>query len=331
MVTEITIYLGIIMPILPDVRNRLSFAPDRRTITSTRPDQNSIFSGSTVGLSDAATVINSAVLSSLGTPVVQYPTDLPKYFMQILELEPGIGTLNPNLSLEKVYRLQLPSTLTDVNEVQYDHNFNWFDLLSTFGRLGNQTFSAATGLTVNTLKAVTLRAPEFRTYGFEWKFAPKSPADAAAIRQVYYGIKKGMTPDGVGVVAGLVPAFQFPKIYWLAFYPNSEWLFKFKPAVVTRCEIDYLGHNQAPAFYKSATGSFGSTSGGPPESIVMRLGFLEMEYWIRRDYKDDVPTNNPYDVRNYYGIRGLDGLEPIGLRTSSSAFANTTPIPPEAF
>ena len=236
------------------------------------------------------------------TNVTSFPPDVPKYYTFIIENDwTVLGSLSGTLFPRKGYRLPLPFNIIDNHQVHYDHNFNWLSVLNLANGAGGVggVFGAgigALGFQLNNFKHVTLASPEFRQFTLEWKLIPKNYKESELIREIYLGIKKGMHP--LRKLGSLV--FEFPKIYWVGFFPNAGYLFKFKPAVISGCQIDYQGGNQQPAFYKHPIITE-EDKGGPPESIIIRLSFIELEYWIDTDF-NNAKTDNPFDSNNWYSL-----------------------------
>ena len=105
----------------------------------------------------------------------------------------------------------------------------------------------------------------------------------------------------------------FPKIFTMYFNPNIRYLYKFKPCVLSSIKVDYNGGQPVPSFYKSPN----APSESPPESVMVVMNFLELEYWIERDFKmlNDLPTNDPFDAWNFYTYREIPetpNLTPVG-------------------
>lgn len=257
-------------------------------------------------------VISDRVSHVGSVPSYTFPSDLPKYYCLLVEhtwggnMQSWLDYINPssiinnaisigsgNLTVHKGYRLPLPTHIIDGHEVQYDHGFNWMDMAENAANIGTAGLYSGIkgffGFAMNNFKYVTLQSPQFRSYAFEWKLHPKSPEESNAIRQIYMGLKSGMHPPRK---AGKL-AFEFPNIFWLGFYPNADYLVKFKPAVITSCQIDYQGGNPVPTFYKNSNA---------PESIIMRVTFLELEVWARNDFIN-AGTTDPFDAASFYNQR----------------------------
>lgn len=260
----------------------------------------------------------------------QHPQDLPNMHFVIFENEYNyVGGLGLNLKLEKAYRLPLPSPIQDAFSVQFDSNFSYLNVAtniagSIFGRGGEAAVqglsvaAAAAGFNINSMKTVTLKSPEFRQFTMSWKLAPKSQRESLEIQRMMYSLRKGMTP--AAIAGGFV--FEFPKIYTLFFYPNSEYLFKFKPCVLKNLSINYQGNNPVPVFYNETNA---------PESLTVQMTWLELEYWKKSDYKDssetfDFPTNDPLDALNWYEYNKVVGSATAGLRSNMEQYGDPAAI-----
>lgn len=209
------------------------------------------------------------------------------------------------LKTKNIIKIPLPIRgLQDQFDVMYDQNFNYGISIGSGTAAGLGTLAgtplAAAGLAINTFKSVTLSAPQFRRHNLTFKMAPKDFNEAKAIQKIAYLLRRAMTPKRAA--GGLL--FEFPDIFLIAFSPNSKFLYKFKPCVLERINVDYTGGNQAPGFYRQQ----GNPSNAPPESVVITLQFLELEYWLddtgnSSDYKTDgegLPQSDPLDVFNFY-------------------------------
>jgi hypothetical protein len=254
--------------------------------------------------------IDYAVGAASATQIEKFPTDLPKYHFVIYEND-WSNNLSGTLRLRKVFKLPLPHPLTDTYEVDYETNFNL--LGAVLGGMGaavaggtaavGSVVGAAAGLTLNVSKIVTMSAPKNRMFQFTWKLSPKNFAEAQTIRRIIQALRRGMTPKRTP--AGKM-ILSFPYIYTMFFVPNTKYLYKFKPSVLTTFAVSYEGGNPNPAFYKS-TG--GEPQESPVESVVISTSWLELEYWLDdresqagTDYKEvnGLPTNDPFDAWNWY-------------------------------
>lgn len=276
------------------------------------------------------TTIVDAKVSSKSIEQMQYPQDLGKYQFVIIESEFGnaqnttVG-VNNIINFQNMYRLPLPVPLTEEYATQFDKDFNLMSqaqsVLSSVKDAGgalNSLFGtsvtaagAAGGLSVNQYKTVTLKNPEFRTHELSWKFSPKNYQESVTIRNIAFNLKKAMAPR---LLAGRT-LFGFPKVFIMFFVPNMQFLYKFKPCVLQNFAVDYLGGNPSPAFFGNgdASGSRDvaydtptasqnlsySSSNNPPESVIFKTRWLELEYWVADDFKSADSTDFT-DVFNWY-------------------------------
>lgn len=185
--------------------------------------------------------------------------------------------------------------------------------------IGNEnvrrTAGAATGLAINNFKAVTLSMPRFQEFTLAWKLSPKTYEESVEIQKIVHSIQRGMHPEGWGGAFGTYAAFAFPKVYSVGIIPNSKFLMKFKPAVIQSFKVDYQAGNPAPAFYATPA-DVDNTAYSPPESVILSMSFLELEYWLQQDFdgkNDDggLPSDNPF-ISNWFDYRPPSNTGPFG-------------------
>lgn len=234
----------------------------------------------------------------------QFPSDMPNFHFRLIENEWSIAS--GDLTMEKFYTLPLPMQgIEDQFTVSYDTNYS--PVTGLLSQLAEATgvsniageaaraFQAVSGRSLNVFKQITLASPEFREFNFSWKLSPKNFDESQQIQRIYWSLRRGMTP---ATTAGKL-LFVFPKIYTMYFVPNVKYLYKFKPCVLKGLNVNFTGGNPHPTFYKRQ----GAPTEAPPESVIITMNFLELEYWRQQDVNSDVnglPTNDPFDVWNFY-------------------------------
>jgi hypothetical protein len=258
-------------------------------------------------------VIEERIAGQIRQADYRFPFDVPKYHFTLIENEWTIGN---RIIFQKMFKLPLPTGLTAEHEVNYNTGFNYLSVLSSaasvlagaasqVGQTAAQAGGAAFGLAVNNFKSVTLDVPDFRTFQLSWKLSPKSFDESETIQKIIFLLKKAMHPRSLGdnfapgVVATVATGVLiFPKIFTMYFVPNAKFLYKFKPCVLSSIRVDYAGGQPVPSFYASP----GNPSDSPPESVLVSMNFIELEYWLSRDFilQNDMPTNNPFDAFRYY-------------------------------
>lgn len=266
-----------------------------------------------IGNAQSTIDLNSA---SGGISVMQFPTDAPPNHFVIVEAEYQLSGTNPDTiapgapltSFSKVYRLPLPVNLVNEFQVMYDSDFNFMSLFSStlnqisrnngalgtvasaisgVGSLFGGAVQAGLSISVNTFKTVTLAVPRFRRIALEWRLYPKTRQESDMITKIVHGLNTGMHPKKQTYV------FTFPKVYLMQFNAGPQYMFKFKPAVLERIQIDYTGGAGVPAFYKDDKPI--------PQGYVVRTTWLELELWTRENFVADdggngLPSNNPGSV-----------------------------------
>lgn len=297
----------------------------------------------------------SAQSSGSGIQFMQFPSDLPKYQLAIIE---GQFERVNMIRFTGGFKLPLPTPLLEHYTTQFDQNMNLIEAASSLvpgqgNGLGAFAIGAA-GLHVNQVKAVTLKQPAFRQHTFSWKFAPKHFEESFALNRLLYRLKRGMQPKiAVGGVGNTAAVFGFPNVYLMFFVPNIKFMYKFKPCVLQDLVVDYQGGNPAPAFY-GTDGSFSSNPSGngsetfdfniggktpqsvsftpsdnPPEAVVVKTVWLELETWAENSFPVNPndpnslePSNNPFDAYSYYDNSAGLLDRTAGLATQATEFLN---------
>lgn len=249
-------------------------------------------------------LIDGKIFDRTSVTRLTFPPDQPRIHFIIIENDWG-GTVvkstmegKGSLTPQALIRLPLPTPLEDAFNVNFDANFNYLRWAqgaddTDIARIPQSILGAE----VNKYKTVTLENPDFRAFQMNWKLSPKTFQESQEIQRIVYRLRKGMTPKLEG--AREFGVFVFPQIYTLAFVPNVQYMYKFKPCVLQSLSVDYSGGQPVPSFYKSQ----GSNGDSPPESIEIKTRWLEVEYWVKSDYKgSDLPSTNPFDAIRRYDI-----------------------------
>ena len=144
---------------------------------------------------------------------------------------------------------------------------------------------AASGVAINKFVIITYSGPKYKNHHFQWKLVPRNPGESKQIKKIVKAFNDSASPS---LIAGGV-LFGYPKICKISYMPNSQYLYKFKPAVLTSVAANYTAGGQ-PAFLRQDSESDDINA---PESVVLDLQFKELEYWTRGNYSDN---NDPDDV-----------------------------------
>jgi hypothetical protein len=250
---------------------------------------------------DINSMIDGAMNATVST--LQFPEDRPKYYCTLLfsAYSFGAGTQTRPVPTGGTFiTLPMPVVLLDNHKVAYDEKPMAKVLLQVLfggaatGAIGTaqQTVGAWAGLAPNWYQTVMFDRPVYKRHELQFKLAPRNYNESRSIQQIITTINNAMAP-GISALGGSTSAlFSFPNILNVVLRPNSEFLYKFKPAVVEQFTINYNGGGQQKAFYHSPGGSggpMGSSAGNnPPESVEFTVQILEIEYWLTGQF-----NNNP--------------------------------------
>jgi hypothetical protein len=158
---------------------------------------------------------------------------------------------------------------------------------------------AATGLTMNQFQVLLLKGPTYKKHEMTWKISPKNLRESFGLKNMVADVNNWMAP-GI-LFDGLL--FTFPAIFNIEF-SHPQFLYRFKPAVMESCSVNYAGSG-VPSFHKD----------GEPESLILKMSFWEMEFWLAGQHaraddtsywgKDGVKTPNytDADLRAKFGSR----------------------------
>ena len=149
------------------------------------------------------------------------------------------------------------------------------------------------GIAQNEFVVILLKGPKYKKHSLKWKLSPRTFDEATSLRQIIHIINKSMAVETVA--GGFL--WDFPYIFDIAYLPNPGYLMKFKPMVIETFAVNY-SPNGSPGFYRDpgsdpGVGIEGSNNSAECVDIEMRL--IELEYWLRRNFKDN---NDPYSGHN---------------------------------
>lgn len=202
---------------------------------------------------------------------------------------------------EKIIRLPLPIGLIDNHIVDYEEQPLNQVLSGAISLTDINIARSKLGYSPNSILTIFLKGPKYKRYQLSWRVSPKNPAEARSLQQIVLLLNNSMSPD-ITVASlfglGLLSWFKFPKVFFPEIHPNSQYMYKFKPAVLENFVVNYTPGGQA-AFYRESNqtkltgGTSGDGNGNAPEGLEIQMQFLELEYWLAGDFKDN---NNPRDT-----------------------------------
>ena len=216
----------------------------------------------------------------------------------------------PSLTNQAVYyadkgtiRLPLPNNMVDDQHVQYSpEGFNLLtgaavnqlqkgnavaagllaggqllggkDVAGIAGNRGVEALAQMSGVAANPWLTVMFKQPNFKQHALEWKLTPSNEKESLALNQIINTFKANMLPDQNGTLGGTT--LTYPNIVQISVNVSSGnyFTYEFKPAVIESFSVNYTPGGQ-PSF-------FGSTRA--PTEATIRLGLMEIEYWLSSDY-----------------------------------------------
>jgi hypothetical protein len=148
---------------------------------------------------------------------------------------------------------------------------------------GLKTGGLRYGFAINPFQAMTFQGTNFRDHSFTFEFFAKSPEESISIRKIIERFRYNMIPGYSGFSKVL---FDYPNMFHISFM-ETDYLYKFKPCVLTNMGINY--HAQGDAFYFDLNGQ------KVPASISVTLQFKETEIITKNDYDgENTPRSHSY-------------------------------------
>lgn len=145
-------------------------------------------------------------------------------------------------------------------------------------------FQAFTGYSPNEFMTILLAGPQYKRNEFVWKFSPNSPDESRAINKIIRLFNNSMAP---GIAAYIL--FTFPQVFTISFIPNSQYMFKMKPCILENMIVNYSAGGRN-SFLRADSDTDNINA---PESLEVRMRFLELEFWLHGDFIED---NRPDSV-----------------------------------
>lgn len=183
------------------------------------------------------------------------------------------------------------------------------------GRYGDAVLAAA-GISVNDFMTVMFRGPNYHRRDFMWRFSPRSAAEADALRRAILILKTAAAPSLAGFTGSAF--FGWPRIFQVEFRnvdPNVDMglnTFRMKPAVCTDVSVNY-----------TPDGVWAPNRAQKPQSVEIRLAFLELEYWL-----NSTRTARDAFTRGYSNAGELTERGPGNPGPSSTPTPTPTPSSP---
>lgn len=128
------------------------------------------------------------------------------------------------------------------------------------------------GMAYNPNLTLILSGPDLRSHQFTWTLAAKNFSESKQIKEIIQELRKAMLPSSAD---GFI--YKYPNYALIRIHPQNDFLYKFKPCVITGMSVNYAGAG-SPSFMP------GEVMGNHPPTIVeLTLTFQEIEVVIREN------------------------------------------------
>jgi hypothetical protein len=143
----------------------------------------------------------------------------------------------------------------------------------------SQLLARQTGQILNPNMELLFEGVNLRSFKFSFKLTPRGPQEAATVKDIIRTLKKNMCPSGENSLY-----LETPNIFELTYKKGSgdhPFLHKFKQCALTDMSVNYTGEGVYATY-----GGSDKDGGGTPVSMIMDLGFKELEPIYSGDYED---------------------------------------------
>ena len=133
------------------------------------------------------------------------------------------------------------------------------------------------GAAINPGMSAYFQGINFRSFAFNWTFAPKTASESETIRNIINTFKARSLPTFSGTTSLLFnyPAVVKPSFHLSTLDPNGLGITAFKQCVIRDVTVRFSPQGEAPSFY--------STSAAPV-FIALSISLQEIEYMMANDY-----------------------------------------------
>lgn len=292
-----------------------------------------------------AAAVSQSVDAPQSTQILNYHTENLKYFLELHVRDYSRASVMTVAKGQTRGVVVLPLPINLVNPMTIDYQEEASSALAQLSGMGNYTsgqegntsiqgetsgvgaiqaatllgspgLQAMTGYSPNQFMVVLLKGPKYKVFEMSWKLSPKNATESENLRQIIKFLNRSMSP---GLEFGQT-LFSFPKVFNLRFVPNHEKLYRFKPAVLQNFVVNYAGGGMPMFFGESQA----------PESVELRMTFMEIEYWLNADFVDEsnafAGRGENVTVTGNYAQDLIDAFKPSEPTTDQNP---TNPAVPE--
>jgi len=229
---------------------------------------------------------------------------------QTLAVAIGAMSQNPNVDIATVIQNTLKNmTNTALDPATRDYFLRTLAVgaanIPFGGNLtASQLLARTQGNILNPNMELLFDGVTLRSFKFSFKMTPRNKDEAKQIKLIIRELKKSMAPGqgstGFQGKTSQIPNLYLktPKIFELKYMKGNEphpFLHKFKQCFLTDMSVNYTGEGTYTTY-----GGSNAEGGGTPVSMIMDLGFKELEPIYAGDYKEQ--GANDYDEDLHGGV-----------------------------
>lgn len=155
----------------------------------------------------------------------------------------------------------------------------------------SQLLARTTGNILNPNMELLFDGVNLRSFKFSFKMTPRNKTEAQKVKEIIHLLKRSMAPgfgnegfnqQKASTITNLY--LTTPKIFKLTYMKGRDphpFLHKFKDCALTDMSVNYTGEGTYATY-----GGTNGEGGGTPVSMIMDLGFKELEPIYNGDYND---------------------------------------------
>ncbi len=143
-------------------------------------------------------------------------------------------------------------------------------------------FARQSGEILNQNMELLFNGVNLRSFKFSFKLTPRGPEEAKQVKLIINAFKRAMAPK-LGADQALF--LKTPDVFNLTYKKGNQkhpFLHTFKQCALTDMSVNYTGEGVYATY-----GGKNSQGGGTPVSMVLELGFKELEPIYDQDYEND--------------------------------------------
>lgn len=213
--------------------------------------------------------IYSGVMGGITTPLPTKLSEISNFFSTVFSTSTAPLSNNPE-TFKKIFLAQIASSAANI------------PLGGSLTR--DAVFARQSGEILNQNVELLFNGVTLRSFKFSFKLTPRSPEEAKQVKLIINTFKRNMAPK-LGSSESENIFLKTPNVFNLTYKKGTEkhpFLHTFKQCALTDMSVNYTGEGVYATY-----GGTNAEGGGTPVSMVLELGFKELEPIYDIDYDAD--------------------------------------------